>query len=71
MQKQSKKASLFEAVTGTVIGFGTAMLTQAIVFPFFDLHTSVSTDFKITLIFTVVSLARSYVVRRTFNRWST
>lgn len=67
---QSKKNSLLEAAAGTLIGFVVAMITNAVVFPFFDIHTSVSTDFKITLIFTVISLIRSYLVRRAFNFWS-
>ena len=43
------------------------MLTQILVFPLFGLMTTVAENLAIGAIFTVVSLARSYALRRTFE----
>jgi hypothetical protein len=51
-----------------VVGYGLAVATQAIVFPFFDLPPSRQQNLAIGGIFTAVSLARSYLLRRLFER---
>ena len=48
------------------VGFGVAVLTQMLVFPLFGLRATVRENLAIGVIFTVVSLARSYALRRTF-----
>ena len=50
-----------------VVGFGVAVLTQMLVFPLFGLRTTGREDLAIGAIFTVVSLARSYGLRRVFE----
>lgn len=45
-----------------------AQIAQAAVFPLFGLHASAGQHLAIGAIFTVVSLARSYALRRLFNR---
>lgn len=65
---QSRRASLVEAVTNVAVGYGVAMATQAVVLPLFGLHASVAEHAAIAGIFTVVSIVRSYVLRRVFNR---
>lgn len=64
---QSRFESWVEAMVGTAIGFVIAFLAQCIVFPFYDLHPPVTAHLEITAIFTTISVARSYVVRRVFN----
>lgn len=66
---QSKRHSLIEAVLNTAIGYVIAILTQVAVFPLFGIHIPLEQDLLIGLIFTVVSLVRSYALRRLFNRW--
>ena len=66
---QSKRGSLIEAVTNTVVGYALAVATQFAVFPAFGLRVGVIENFGLGLIFTAVSLARGYVLRRLFNRW--
>ena len=66
---QSKRHSWFEACANVAIGYGVAMATQLAVFPFFGIHIPLTADFAIGAIFTVVSLARSYLLRRLFNKW--
>jgi hypothetical protein len=64
---QSRFMSLVEAVTNIVVGYGLAVLTQIIVFPFFGLHATLSENLLIGVLFTAISLVRSYVLRRLFN----
>lgn len=64
---QSRWMSFLEAVTNIVVGYGLAVLTQIIVFPFFGLHASLGENLAIGGMFTFVSLARSYLLRRAFN----
>ena len=66
--RQSKRMSLLESIVGTFIGLLVALLTQMIVFPMYNLEVTLIENFEIGLIFTAVSLMRSYIVRRVFNR---
>jgi hypothetical protein len=66
--KQSRRMSLIETVTNTVVGYALAVATQFAVFPFFGLRVGVIENLGIGLIFTVVSIARGYVLRRLFER---
>jgi len=67
---QSRRMSLVEAATNIAVGYGLAVATQLAVFPFFGLPARLDQSLGIGLIFTVVSLGRSYLLRRLFNRWS-
>lgn len=64
---QSRTMSAIEAVANVAVGFGVAVATQIAVFPLFGLHASVGDNLAIGAIFTVVSLVRSYALRRVFN----
>jgi hypothetical protein len=66
--KQSKKESLIEVVTSTLIGMLVSIITQMIVFPIYGMEVNLFQNFQITVIFTVVSIIRSYFVRRVFNK---
>lgn len=67
---QSKKGSLLEAFINTAVGYGVAVASQIIIFPLFDIHISVAENMAIGVFFTVVSIARSYTLRRLFNYFS-
>lgn len=64
---QSKLSSAAESITNVAVGYSVAMITQAMVFPLFGFHASAAGHAGIALIFTVVSLVRSYALRRLFN----
>lgn len=64
---QSRRMSLIEAVTNVVVGYGVAVLAQLAVFPLFGIAVSLGDNLAIGAAFTVVSLARSYAVRRLFS----
>ena len=65
---QSKKQSLIESLTNIFIGYFVALASQMVIFPLFDIHISVSDNLWIGVWFTVISIIRSYVVRRVFNK---
>jgi hypothetical protein len=64
---QSRRLSLVEALASTAIGYVVAVATQFTVFPLFGLRVGIIENLGIGLIFTVVSVARSYLVRRFFE----
>ena len=64
---QSRWMSLIEAVTNIVVGYGLAVLTQIIVFPLFGLSMTLEQNLKLGIIFTSLSIARSFVLRRAFE----
>jgi hypothetical protein len=66
--RQSRLMSLVEAGVNVVTGYGIAVATQALVFPLFGLHATLEQNMAIGLIFTLVSLARSYVLRSAFEK---
>lgn len=65
--EQSRLSSFVEAVIGTVIGFAITMMTAPWIYPLFGHDFTVSQNVGIALIFTAISIARGYVVRRWFN----
>ena len=60
--------SLVEAVANVVVGYGVAVATQILIFPVFGFHTSLTENRKMGLVFTIVSIGRSYALRRLFVR---
>jgi len=65
---QSRLMSAMEAVANVTVGFGIAVMTQIMVFPLFGLTASLGDNLLLGIIFTGVSLVRSYALRRAFNR---
>lgn len=59
--------SLVEAIANVGAGFGVAVLMQIVVFPLFGLYVPFTDNLAISAIFTVVSMLRSYVLRRVFE----
>jgi len=65
---QTKKRSLVESVTNTVAGFMVSLAIQLIIYPAMGIPVRFSQNLFITLVFTVASIARGYVIRRIFNK---
>ena len=65
--QQSKRWSLIEAATNTIVGYALAVATQFAVFPLFGLQVGVIDNLGLGLIFTVVSVLRGYALRRVFE----
>lgn len=64
---QSRLRSATEAVTNVVVGFVLSAMVTAIVFPMFGYPIRLADNLAISAIFTVVSILRSYALRRLFN----
>jgi hypothetical protein len=61
--------SLVESVANVIVGYGVAVVTQILIFPIFGLHATLAQNLKMGLVFAVVSIGRSYALRRLFVRW--
>ena len=64
---QSKLGSFMESVTNILIGYTVAVASQMLIFSRFGVHLSHAAHFEIGLFFTVISLVRSYLLRRWYN----
>jgi hypothetical protein len=64
---QTRTQSMIEACANVLVGYLVALLSQLLVFPMFDIHIPLSSNLAIGAWFTVISLVRSYVLRRWFN----
>lgn len=64
---QSKAMSLLEAVVNTVVGLGVAMVTTAAICKAYGIPMTWENNFIITFWMTVISIVRSYLLRRMFN----
>lgn len=67
--RQSRKASLAEAITNVVVGYWIAVAVQSVVFPLLGIRVSFSENLFIGAVFTAVSILRSYALRRLFERF--
>jgi hypothetical protein len=65
--KQSRLMSLVEAIANVLVGYGVAVLTQLVVFPWFGLPARVGDALALGAIFTGLSIARSFLLRRLFE----
>ena len=65
---QSKLESLSEAIINTFIGFVIAFISQLIIFPIVGIDVTLGQNFILTVLFTLVSIIRNYVIRRYFNK---
>lgn len=65
--EQSKMGSLIESLFNILIGYVVALLSQLVIFPMVGVDLPLSTNLVIGAWFTVISLLRSYVIRRYFN----
>jgi hypothetical protein len=64
---QSRRMSFVEAIVNVLVGYGVALLTQTLVFPLFGLRVSLGENLLLGSVFTLVSIARSYWLRRLFE----
>lgn len=66
-EQQSKTDSILEALTNIAIGAGIALLAQIVWFPIIGKSFTLGENLATMVFFTLISFARSYVVRRLFN----
>ena len=51
-----------------LVGYGVVVAAQTVIFPVFSLHTTLVQILKMGGIFTIMGLARSFALRRMFER---
>ena len=66
---QSHQASLIEAAANVLAGLVLSFLLQLVLFGAMGIIASIGQNLLITAAFSILSLARSYVLRRLFNRF--
>lgn len=65
---QSKKLSLIESVVNTLIGMLFSFVVSPLVYWLSDVEMSYYQMGLATVLFTIISIVRGYIVRRWFNR---
>lgn len=65
--EQSKTMSFVEATTSSFIGFVVSVFANLLVLPLFGFDVKFYESLSITMIFTVVSVIRAFVIRRLFS----
>jgi hypothetical protein len=64
---QSRIGSFIEACINVVIGFTINYCANLLIFPLFGMHISLSDNLWMGMIYTLISIVRSYAIRRWFN----
>jgi hypothetical protein len=59
--------SFVEALANVTFGYLIALATQVVIFPLLGLHLPLGTNLLIGAVFTIVSIVRSFVLRRMFE----
>jgi len=65
---QTRTMSAFEAAVSTSIGFALSWALAGIVYPLCGIQATFRQTLIATIAFTILSVVRSYVVRRLFER---
>lgn len=65
---QSKRHSWVEAWANVAIGYTINIGANALIFPLFGINIALTTNLGLGLVYTTISVIRSYVLRRVFNR---
>lgn len=64
---QTRLGSLIEACINVAIGYWINFAANLLILPLFGWHVTVSQNLALGAIYTAISIARSYAVRRWFN----
>ena len=64
---QTKRQSLIETLTSVFVGWLIGVILNMLVLPLFDYDITVVDSLLVSLIFTVISVVRGYLIRRFFN----
>lgn len=66
---QTRIGSFVEACINVMIGFWINFAANMLILPLIGFHITVGQNFFIGFLYTLISVARSYAVRRWFNRY--
>ena len=65
--RQTKLGSFYEACINVFIGFGINYCANLLILPIFGFHITLIENFFMGLLYTIISVIRSYIVRRWFD----
>lgn len=65
---QTKKQSLIESITNVTVGFLITIISLHIIFPFLGIENHSGKNVLITIFLTILSVLRTYFLRRYFNK---
>ena len=66
---QKKTHSLIESILNVTVGYLVAVGSQILVFPYFGINITLQDNLLIGIWFTVISIIRSYTIRRLFTKY--
>lgn len=64
---QTRSWSFLEALLNTAVGYCVAVVSQILLFPKFNIEVTFRTHLILGASFTIISLCRSYLLRRVFQ----
>ena len=64
---QTRSGSFIEACINVLIGFWINFAANLLILPLIGFHITVSQNLFIGILYTLISIARSYCIRRWFN----
>lgn len=64
---QSRKQSFVESLTNVAIGYSINYIANLIVMPLFGFHVTLEQNLWLGAIYTLISITRSYLIRRWYN----
>ena len=64
---QTKRQSFIETLTSVFVGWFISLIANMLVLPLFGYNINLTDGLLISIIFTIISIVRGYVVRRWFN----
>lgn len=67
--KQTRRASFVEAITNVAVGFVLSFAANYYALPLFGLFPTAHDAMAISGILTIISIIRSYSLRRVFEMW--
>ena len=65
---QTRLGSLFESLINVFIGFWINFAANLLILPLVGFNITIGENFFIGFLYTLISVARSYVIRRWFNQ---
>jgi hypothetical protein len=68
MGHQSKRNSILESITNTLTGLLTTLIFSPLIYGLVGIKYTFSQLGLATILFTILSIARGYVIRRFFNK---
>lgn len=64
---QTRGGAFKEALINVGIGYTVGLASQIVLFPLVDINVPLSTNLELSVYFTIVAIARTYLVRRWAN----